>query len=382
MRIGIDARMYGPKVTGFGYYTEMIIKHLVNNDKNNEYVLFLKKEHFYDPQISGSNIKKILTDIPWYSFSEQIGFSTVIKKQNLDLMHFLNFNVPIFYNGKFVVTVHDLIPIHYPKQKSLRGLLRRSAYKAVLRHALDGACEIITVSEFSKQQIGNFQNGVWDKITVIYPGVKKISHKQQKYDIIKDIHSAAKKKKPYIFFVSAWSEHKNIFGLIDAFKKISAKKPSLNLVLAGENKKLLSRVKKYIKTRNLVEKVIIIGFVDDKRLYEYYRNAELTVMPSFIEGFGLPAIESLLNQTRVCAAKNSSVEEILGENGTYFNPHDPDDMAKKIENLLNSKKDTSLYIQIPEIIEKKFSWERCCELTNEVYKKAAICLKKEDKYNK
>lgn len=151
MIIGIDARFFGPKDKGLGRYTENLIKGLENIDSSTagQYFVFLKKErwNYYSPK--NSNFKKIL-------FKD-------LNKYKLDLMHFTYFRDAVFYKGKFIVTIHDLITSHV-------SFLKRIAYKIILKIVLKKAEKIIAVSEFTKKDIIKKYQISPDKIKVIYEG--------------------------------------------------------------------------------------------------------------------------------------------------------------------------------------------------------------------
>ena len=110
MKIGLDMRMADPEY-GIGRYSLEIAKALLETDKLNTYVLFVR-----DPMKFRKagfeqfpNVRLVQTDYRHYSFAEQILFLFALWKQKVDLMHFLNFNAPLFYKGAFVVTIHDVV---------------------------------------------------------------------------------------------------------------------------------------------------------------------------------------------------------------------------------------------------------------------------------
>jgi len=150
MNIGIDARFFGAKDKGIGRYVENLIKNLENIDNINQYFIFLSKERFNDYSPGQPNFKKLL-------FNQ-------IKKIKLDLMHFTYFKVPIFYRGRFIVTIHDLIVSHV-------NFLKKIAYKIILCLALKRAEKIIAVSEYTKKDILKHYRVNPEKIKVIYEGV-------------------------------------------------------------------------------------------------------------------------------------------------------------------------------------------------------------------
>src|SRR3989338_6011051 len=177
MVIGIDARMLGPECGGLGRYIEQLVLHLHDIDQENQYVLFLKKENwdyvhighqaeeftvdsYYSNNkkdksrvvLHNENFRKVLADVHWYGWEEQIIFPRIIKAEQVDLMHFPHWNVPLFYSDPFVVTIHDLLLMHYPTRESsalgpLSYWFKNLAFRKVLRHAVRKAEHIIAPSE-------------------------------------------------------------------------------------------------------------------------------------------------------------------------------------------------------------------------------------------
>jgi len=151
MRIGIDARFFGAKDKGLGRYTENLIRSLEVLDNHNQYFIFLKKERWENYIPKNQNFKKV-------PFSR-------LKQNDLDLMHFTYFKVPFFYQGRFVVTIHDLITSHV-------GFLKRIIYKLITWRAIKKSEKIIAVSEYTKQEILKVYPVIsGDKIKVIYEGI-------------------------------------------------------------------------------------------------------------------------------------------------------------------------------------------------------------------
>ena len=168
MRIGIDARFFGPKDKGFGRYTENLIKELEKNSDNGmEFFIFLRKDSFGEYKPQNKSFHKILADYRWYGLKEQILFPLQLKKYKLDLMHFTHFNVPILYRGKFVVTIHDLTLRYFPTRRGIKFW----AYKLVFGYAIQNSEKIIAISEYTKQDILKHYSIDENKINVIYEGV-------------------------------------------------------------------------------------------------------------------------------------------------------------------------------------------------------------------
>ena len=174
MKIGIDARMYGPKQSGLGRYIQQLVENLKKIDTGNEYVVFLHQNNISEfSNTNNANFKIVIANISWYSLAEQIKFKKIIKKEKLDLMHFPHWNVPLFYNDPFVVTIHDLIMYHYPRPSAttlgpIKFWFKDLAHRIVLRHAVRKAKKIIVTSEFTRQDVHKTLGVELEKMAVIY----------------------------------------------------------------------------------------------------------------------------------------------------------------------------------------------------------------------
>jgi len=159
MIIGIDARFFGSKDRGLGRYVENLVRNLEIIEKKNpphrrtsQYIIFLKERRFNDYLPDNPSFKKAL-------FKD-------LNKYNLDLIHFTYFRIPIFYGGKFVVTIHDLIISHV-------SFFKKIAYKIIFKIVLKRAEKIIAVSRCTKKDIINHYRVDDKKIEVIYEGITK-----------------------------------------------------------------------------------------------------------------------------------------------------------------------------------------------------------------
>jgi glycosyltransferase involved in cell wall biosynthesis len=157
MNIGIDARFYGPSGKGIGRYTQKLIESLGKLDNQNEYFIFLNQEGFDSYQPANSRFHKILVNIPWYSVKEQLLLPKILKQYQLDLMHFLHFNVPLLYQGRFVVTVHDVTLFDFNNAHGQDVLhqvsynIKKIFFKMIFDHAIKKSQQIIVDSHYTKE---------------------------------------------------------------------------------------------------------------------------------------------------------------------------------------------------------------------------------------
>jgi glycosyltransferase involved in cell wall biosynthesis len=377
MTIGIDARFFGPRGKGLGRYTQKLIEELEKIDTQNDFVIFLRRENFDEYQPQNPRFKKVLSDYRWYTLAEQIFLPGKICRQKTDLMHFPHFNVPIFYFGRYIVTIHDLILRHFAtKRASTLGPLtywfKHLAYRLVIWLAIWRAQKIITVSQYVKQDIIKCFGVVPEKIIVTYEGAAETIKSQDLTAGGQDITGKYKIKKPYLLYVGNAYPHKNLEQLIGAFGILLERhKKDLQLVLVGEDDYFYQRLRSQNNTavQKMVQsqKIIFTGFVPDKQLAVLYQNAKLYVFPSLCEGFGLPPLEAMAHGLPVAASFATCLPEILGEAAIYFDAQNCQDIAEKIKEVLENEGLRKKLISKGFEQIKKYSWLKMAKETLKIY---------------
>lgn len=379
-RIGIDARFYGPVGKGLGRYTQEVVDNLIKLDAVNQYVIFLRKENFYEFNCDGRRVKKVLADIKWYGLAEQLVFPFYLIGERLDLMHFPHFNVPLFCPVKFVVTIHDLILIKFPTLRAttlgpLVYKIKNLAYKIVISAAVRRARKVLAVSEFTKNEVVKQFGIAPGKIIVTYEGVANlsVSSSVSGKSLIDEspkfkgfLSSVEMTNKPYLLYVGNAYPHKNLEGLVKIFSEINKARPELSLVLVGKEDYFYSRLKQFAK--NFSAKIIFPGYVPDAELAGLYANALAYIFPSFYEGFGLPPLEAMAHGLPVASSDKTCLPEVLGQAALYFNPDDAVDMKSKIEKIITDENLRADLRNRGEAQAKKYSWTDCAEKTLAVYK--------------
>ncbi len=366
MKIGIDARLWSQ--TGVGRYIRNLTENLSLIDKDNEYVLFISKDDrdSVGKKIKNSKFKLVETDIHWHSIREQVEFPKLLNAQKLDLMHFPYFSVPIFYYGKFVVTVHDLI---INKTNTGRAstlplpiyLAKRVGYHVVMSNSIYRAKKIIVPSKSVRTDLlKSYLNLNPKKIEITYEGGYS--------EIGGEGKSKSKIEGEYIMRVGNFYPHKNIEALISAFNSYSMTNNDVKLVLVGASdyffKKMMPEIEKN-------PKIIFIENPDDNELTALYKNAKATIIPSLMEGFSLTAVEAMSLGCPVLVSDIPVHREICRDAAIYFNPNDNDDMKNKIDfifSLVESSRNDLIKEGKKEA--SKFSWEKMARETLSVYASA------------
>jgi len=369
MLIGIDARFFGLLGKGLGRYTQKLIEHLETIDSENQYVVFLRKENFDEYQPFNKNFTKVLADYRWYSFAEQILYPRLLCKYKFDLMHFPHFNVPLLYRRPFVLTIHDLILVHFPtlratKLNPLWYWIKYVAYKWTISSAIKRAKSIIAVSEFTKNDIISEYPEAKEKINVTYEACDDLCRISsaaphlilEKYGIIK----------PYLLYVGNAYPHKNLQQLIDAFVLVSSAFPDMQLALVGKEDFFYQRLKSYCAEKNIVS-VHFLGFVSDQDLDVLYRFAKAYVFPSLYEGFGLPPLEAMAKGAVVVSSDHPCMREILEDAAWYVDAHSAENFAAGIVKVLDDKNLRLSLIEKGYQQIKKYSWNKMASETLRIY---------------
>ncbi|MEK7598361.1 MAG: glycosyltransferase family 1 protein [Patescibacteria group bacterium] len=385
MRIGIDARsILNPEkgdAIGVGHYTYQLIRHLLEIDKENEYVLF------FDFRVREKDVKKFTrpnVKIKFYPFSdykkylpgaynEILGTATLVK-ENLDLLHTTSpmSRIPVSYRGKTLVTIHDLAVYKVP---DVFPSLAATKTRAVLNLMTSKAEKIIAVSESTKKDLCEIFKCPEDKIKVIYSGFDRRFFEEsgvtrervlEKYGI----------KDRYILFLGTLEPIKNIVRLFEAYKlfRSSCKNNKENikcdwkLVMAGKNGWLAKEYKQIAKDMGIGKDVIFTGYVIGDDLVPLFKNTDFFVMPSLYEGFGTTVLEAFATGTPAIVSNVSSLPEIAGDAAVFVNPLDVQNIADAMAKFAYSEDIKNTYREKGKKQLEKFNWDKCARETLEVYK--------------
>ncbi len=369
MRIGIDARMYGASATtGLGAYLKYLTDELFSIDHENEYVLFMREPAYSIFQPPHARVSKVLVDIPWYSWVEQYKLPFVLLKYKLDLVHFPHFNAAIFYPKKFVVTIHDITPKFFPGPRVKRSVMRKWGYETVFHQATRRAKKVITVSEYTKQNIIKHFGVAESKIMVTPLGVDTQLKRVTDQDILNGLKRRLGVTKPVVLYVGVWRDHKNIPGLVAAFNQLKQQGNDIQLVLTGEPNQNYPEISDAISQSPFRSDIITPGFVADTDLPALYSSAKVFVLPSFSEGFGLVALEAMACGTPVVAANTTSLPEVLGDAAAYVDPVNTQTLTEAITSILHDTHQYQMLQARGYQQAQHYRWRDTAKRTLDVYR--------------
>jgi glycosyltransferase involved in cell wall biosynthesis len=366
--IVIDARLYGPKHTGIGRYTKNLLQHLIkekNFSKFNYTLIIYEDLETEVKRDLKNNFNYVTTTIKHYSLSEQLLLPFLIRKLKPDLVHFTHFNKPIFYFGKSVVTIHDLIK-HFFKgrrnttKNALLYWVKHFFYLITTRVAINTS-QIIVPSNFWKDfLIKSFKTDP-KKITTTHEAVDPNFLAK-----VTDTNSQYKNSKtPYIIYTGNLYPHKNANILIEALTKL----PYLQLKIICARNYFTKRLQKFIKKNKVSRRVQFLGYIPDNEFKKIYSQALALVHPSFMEGFSLTGLEAMALNCPVISSNHSCLPEIYQDSVLYFDPNNVTELVEQIDRLYKSPDLRQKLITLGHRQLKKYSWNKTAKETFSVYKK-------------
>jgi glycosyltransferase involved in cell wall biosynthesis len=374
MRIGIGALTFEPGHSGgVETYFRNLIKQLQKIDQENHYFILmttknldsldLRSSTFHKLVVSEALQEKIFRKLRFSVQSFQETINKKIEKLGLDILHFpFQIIQPMGLNVRKILTFNDMQHEYWPEFFSPEDL---EARRLTFRPSAEAATQIISISEFSKKTLVEKYKISPDKIKVIY----------ETYD--EELYNNPRAKtlsylpKPYFYYPAATWPHKNHIRLIEAFEKFARKNADFNLVLSGASMQNNDEVLKRINELGLKDKVFVLGYLDYDELPLIYRGAFALVFPSLFEGFGIPLLEAFASSCPVICSNTTSLPEVAGNAALYFDPLNADDIAKKMQRLVDNPNLRKILIKQGSRRLHNFSQEKMARETLQVYEQVA-----------
>lgn len=378
-KILFDARLYGLKNAGIGRYIMKLLENLQCDSQNN-YSILLRKSDFNQIKF-GKNFQKVLADFPHYTLSEQRFLPALIAEIKPDFCHFPHFNTPIFYRGKYVVTIHDLIK-HFSKGSKTTTKTpflywpKFIAYKTVFRRGVRNATKIIVPSFSVKNELEGVYPKTKGKIEVVYEGVDEKFKKKTRQE--SNLLAKYQIKRPFVIYTGSVYPHKNIESLLQAIKLINGTNNSqkanqkIMLVISCARSVFWERLSGQIEKQKLGGLVKMAGFIKDEELAFLYGQASCFVFPTLSEGFGLPGLEAMAAGLPVVCSNIPVLKEVYNGAALYFNPKDPKEIAQKILSIINDDFLAASLRKKGFAQIKKYSWQKTAEETLRVYEEIKV----------
>jgi glycosyltransferase involved in cell wall biosynthesis len=367
MHIGIDAHAIGAQQGGNETYIRNLIVALAKLDQTNQYTLYFSVAAAADAWRNRyANFAVRLLPPPTPLVRVPLALALELRRRPVDVLH-VQYTAPPFCPAPIVTTIHDLAFEHLPETFTRRG---KAQLRLTVRRTARHAAHILTVSEFSRQDIIKTYRLPPDKITVTHNGCeahftpqpaskREAETIKQKFGIARD----------YLLAVGSLQPRKNLLRLLRAYAHLREQQPGfrLQLVIVGRQLWLYQEILREIQQQSFAADVIVTGYASDEDLPALYRSAVALVYPSLFEGFGLPPLEAMACGTPVITSNSSSLPEVTGDAALLVNPYEESELAQAMWRITN---DAAWRLQLSRAgIEqaKRFTWSAAAEKTWAIY---------------
>lgn len=380
MNIGIDARIMQGPLRGQGQYVYYLSKYLPAIEPRNTYVLFYNGvRKFSRPLSADAGLKHCWSRIPGTLLRPLWRYCNAPPVEalagKLDLFH---------HTFNFNFTHYTPIPSRCPCVVTFNGMAEPSAiwrrydaaaierwFEIIARRAR----RIIAVSESVRDDLLRRVKYPEEKIRVIHYGVsERFSPRDDHRGTEAVLNKYGLAGKRYLLYVGAAEKNKNLDGLVRAFAQLmrGKKEQNLFLALAGNIDEAYRGIMKTAAEAGVGAQVVFPGYAGHDDLPYIYRGAELFVLASFNEWFGIPLLEAMACGVPVVASRCRGVPEVVGDAGILFDPHDTAALVSALEAVLGN-------VQLREELREKglrrvreFSWEKTARKTLAVYQEACV----------
>lgn len=364
MRVAVNARfLLRNYLEGYGNFINEIFPRIAKKHSSVEFIFIFDRK--YDKKfLSAPNIRGIVAGPParhpllwklWYDVKIPI----ILKKIKADVFVSCDGFCSLSTKIPQCLVIHDLAFLHYPSgiSKSYHFF-----YKKFTPKFLDKAKQIITVSEFSKNDLVKQYNTDPQKISIVHNGVKNIFSpvSNEKKEEIKKKYTEGRE-----YFVYAGSIHprKNLFNLLKAFSVIKKRQQTnMKLVLSGRPAWKYEPFIESLKNYKYKNDVVVTGYMKDDEFADILGSAYSMLYVSFFEGFGVPVLEAMKCEVPVITSVNSAMNEISKGAALYADPNDFQDIADKMMLLYKDEKLRKELIQKGQSVAAQYSWDKSADL--------------------
>ena len=361
------------KIDGIGNFTIETLRPLIIAHPEIEFQILCDK-NFTEDYFDFPNAKKFHIFPPYrhpvlYLFFMEIVVGFFLKKHKPDLFLSMEGFLCLSTKCKQLPIIYDLNFEHQPQDLPFRNRIYfRTFYPKFARKAT----RIVTISEYSKNDIADTYKIPLNKIDNVSCGVKEnFSLLEEKLkQITRDRYT---KGAEYFFFIGSMHPRKNIVRLLEAFELFKNKSNApLKLVLAGNIFWGDETVQAVISKMTAKNDIVFTGRISDDELVDLLGTAfALTFVPTF-EGFGLPIVEAFQSDVPVICSNTTSMPEVAGNAALLVDPFSVEDIAEKMTRLWNDKILRKELIEKGQLQKNLFTWKRTAEL---LYKSIQNCVK-------
>ncbi len=382
MRVLIDARWIFEEISGIGAYTRELVTQLARGEPTDEYVLLFEREDLLRRTVletgtdAAPHVRTLRVDYGLFSPASQLRLPGLLRREGIDVYHSPNYAIPLAAFPRHrrgptacVITLHDVIPLKFP-DFAPRSRKRRTLplFRLLMREIGRRADIIVADSESSRRDVIDelaIDPARHPRVRRVYCGVAA-----------RYLEPAGPAARPpdaprQILYVGRADPYKNLQGLVRAFAGALPALPPCELVIAGSPDARYPEAPALARELGIEDRVRWTGYLSEAALLGAYRDADLLVLPSRYEGFGLPVVEAMASGTPVICSPCGSLPEIAGDAALLVDPDDIAGLSKAIVRVLDDPALANDLIRRGHEQARRFRWETTAEQMRQVYREAA-----------
>ncbi len=355
MRIGIMLRTL-PEKQGIGIYTRNLLEQFLDQDKENEFVLFYRDAEFLGTHASNPRVTEVLVTAPNKLLWDQVFIPLAAKRHNIDVLFHTKFTVPFLSPCKTVMTIHGSSWFVHPE---LYKKLDIAYINMVMPFYCKKATAILSNSHLTTGDFVKLLRVPESKITTIHLGTDNSYKVIDDNSILNHVRETYKLPEKFILSVIKYDPRKNFKNLIAAFRLLRKEQPC-KLVVAGIG------CEQYIEEYDLhadgtADDVTFLGWIEQETLPALYSLARCHFFPSVYEEFGIPSCEAMACGCPPVVSNTGALPEVAGDAGLIVDPFNPEEMKNALARIWN---DDVLHAELRKrsrARSSQFTWEHCAK---------------------
>lgn len=370
MKIGIEAqRIFRKKKHGMDIVILESLKEM-KNMSHPDLLVYAQDDEDKNALTSSINFEIIKTKPASYPIWEQKMLPDLCRQHKIDLLHATSNTAPVSLKIPLVVTIHDII---YLEKWLLTSGTYYQRFGALYRRwnvprIAKNAAQIVTVSNYEKEKIQSKLKIPDKKIRTIYNACSNHFFSETSAEELETLKVKMNLPERFILFLGNTDPKKNLPNVLLSLAVLKKKnKLDFTLVMPDFGKENLLKLLRFQGNENLIENIMLTGYIPNNELPGLYKLSLLFLYPSLRESFGIPILEAMASGAPLICSNTSAIPEIAGEDACYVNPSNPEDIAEKIEEVL---KNNSLRNQLVEYGYKRaamFNWKKTANELLELY---------------
>ncbi|MCX6043979.1 MAG: glycosyltransferase family 1 protein [Chloroflexi bacterium] len=366
-----DARLVLGKPTGIGQYIVALLAELIRLAPETHFHLLRRADPWPGYGLAewcAPNLSQHLSQLPHMALQQHVVIPRLAQQLNVQLIHYPHFDAPVFWGRLPVVTtIHDAKYLVHPEFFTNLSQVKRQYMRFSFAQSLKRSAGVIVVSHNTAKDLARLFKTPLSRLSVIYEAADARFQPATAL-AVESLREQYHLSRPFLLTVGEYRPHKNHVGLIQAYAN-SQSRQTHDLVIIGQAYQDYTEPQLLVQQLGLTDQVHFLSGVPFADLITFYTAAELFVLVSFYEGFGLPILEAMACGAPVLCSATTAAGEITGEGGLTVDPHDSGAITQQIDALLQNPALRQQWIVKGAAWRQHYTWEQAAQQTLALYQK-------------